>query len=82
VTVSLFIAAQRTQHRVRLPEHTAALENVVVGEFTTDRPCRSKLNRPPSAVSLAIAAQLGSDLAADPVIDLDVYRRITEDRTL
>jgi len=27
---------------------------------------------------MAIAAQLGSDLAADPVIDLDVYRRITE----
>jgi len=28
---------------------------------------------------MALAAQLGPDLAADPVIDLDVYRRIIED---
>ena len=66
---------------MRLPEHTAALENVVLAQFTTSRPCRSKLNRPPSQASLAIAAQLGTDLAADPVIDLDVYRRIIEDGT-
>jgi len=63
---------------VRLAEHTTALENVVLGSFNTDRPCRTKLNRPPSPAAIAIAAQLGSDLAADPVIDLDVYRRITE----
>ena len=66
-------------HRVvRLPEHTKALENVVLAAFTTDRPCKTKLNRPPSVPALAIAAELGADLAADPVIDLDVYRRLTE----
>lgn len=75
------LAPPGSNRTVRLPEHTAALENVVLAEFTTDRPCRSKLNRPPSAASLAIAAQLGTDLAADPVIDLDVYRRIIEDGT-
>ena len=75
------LAPPGANRTVRLAEHTAALENVVLAEFTTARPCRSKLNRPPSAASLAIAAQLGSDLAAEPVIDLDVYRRIIEDGT-
>ena len=35
---------------VRLPEHTPALENVVLAAFTTDRPCPTKVNRPPSAL--------------------------------
>jgi transposase len=71
--------APRGAHRaVRLPEHTAALENVVLAEFNTDRACQRKLNRPPSPVALAIAAQLGAAAAADPVIDLDVYRRHIE----
>ena len=41
---------------VRLPEHTAALENVVLAAFTTDRPCPTKANRPPSGAARAIAA--------------------------
>lgn len=67
--------AQRT---VRLPEHTAALEKVVFAEFSTGRPCRQKLNRPPSDAALALAAELVGDQGADPVIDLDVYRRLIE----
>ena len=63
---------------VRLPEHTTALENVVFAEFTTATPCARKINRPPSPTALAIAAQLGADAMAEPVIDLDVYRRIVE----
>ncbi len=70
--------APRGAHRtVRLPEHTTALENVVLAEFNTDRACERKLNRPPSPVALAIAAELGA-AADDPVIDLDVYRRHIE----
>jgi len=70
--------APRGAHRtVRLPEHTTALENVVLAEFNTDRACQPKLNRPPSPVALAIAAALGA-AADDPVIDLDVYRRHIE----
>jgi hypothetical protein len=30
---------------VRLPQHTAALENVVLAAFSTDRPCATKVNR-------------------------------------
>lgn len=61
---------------MRRPEHTLALENVVLAQFKTDRPCKSKLNRPPSDLALAIAAQLDADLVAEPVIDLDIYRRL------
>ncbi|MET0143858.1 MAG: IS21 family transposase [Ilumatobacteraceae bacterium] len=53
--------AQRT---VRLPEHTAALENGVLAQFSTSRPCRRKVNRPPSDAALALAAELLSATAA------------------
>ena len=36
------------------------------------------MNRPPSDTALAIAAELLGDRGADPVIDLDVYRRVIE----
>ena len=73
------LAPRGAQRTVRLPEHTAALEHVVLGAFNTARPCRRKLNRPPSDTALAIAAELLGDRGADPVIDLDVYRRLTEE---
>ena len=61
---------------VRLPEHTAALEKVVLGAFTTARPCKPKPNRPPSAAARAIAADLAGGVEHDePVIDLAVYQR-------
>jgi len=69
------LAPRGAQRTVRLPEHTKALENVVLGAFNTDRPCRRKVNRPPSDAALALAAELLGDRGADPVIDLDVYRR-------
>ena len=66
-------------HRtVRLPEHTEALQNVVLGQFSTALPCATKLNRPPSPIARAIADQLAQTSADDPVIDLDVYRRLVE----
>ena len=73
------LAARGAQQTIRLPEHTAALENVVLDAFNTDKPCRRKINRPPSDAALALAAELlGEAAAADPVIDLDIYRRFTE----
>lgn len=72
------LAPRGAQQTVRLPEHTAALENVVLGAFSTDRPCKTKLNRPPSDAALALAALLIGESAADPVIDLDIYRQLTE----
>jgi transposase len=72
------LAPRGAQRTVRLSEHTTALENVVLGAFSTDRPCKRKVNRPPSDAALAIAAELLGDRGVDPVIDLDVYRRAIE----
>jgi len=74
------VARRGTGRIVRLPEHTAALENVVLAAFTTDRPCATKQNRPPSGPALAIAAGIrssGDDTS--PVIDLSVYQRFVDD---
>ena len=72
------LAPRGAQRTVRLPEHTTALENVVLGAFSSDRPCKRKVNRPPSDAALSIAAGLLGDHGADPVIDLDVYRQAIE----
>ena len=78
IVCSHLLAPRGANRTVRLAEHTAALENVVLAAFSTDRPCRTKLNRPPSDAALVIAAGLLGERGADPVIDLDVYRRATE----
>ena len=92
-TISMFSAGGRLVaiHRkaprglgrtVRLPEHTAALENVVLAAFTIKRPCKPKPNRPPTAAALAIASGIrGETLGAEPVIDLRVYQRHGEAQT-
>jgi hypothetical protein len=72
------LAPRGAQRTIRLPEHTAALENVVLAAFSTQRPCKKKVNRPPSDAALAIAAEMLGDRGTDPVIDLDVYRRAIE----
>ena len=61
---------------VRLPEHTAALEKVVLASFSTAGPCKAKPNRPPSQAALAIAAEIAGAAVepGDPVIDLAVYQ--------
>jgi hypothetical protein len=69
------LAPRGAQRTVRLAEHTTALENVVLGTFSSERPCKRKVNRPPSDAALRLAAELLGDRGADPVIDLDVYRR-------
>ena len=63
---------------VRLPEHTTALENVVLTAFTTDRPCPTKQNRPPTGAAMAIAAELTGSVGSDPVIDLAAYQRFID----
>mgnify|MGYP002682416762 FL=1 len=79
LVVSHRVAPRGAHRTVRLPEHTAALEKVVLGEFNSDRPCPTKPNRPPSDAALAIAAEIvGDQAAASPVIDLAVYQRVIE----
>jgi hypothetical protein len=72
------LAPRGAQRTVRLPEHSAALEKVVLGTFSTARPCNRKVNRPPSDTALALAAELLGERGADPVIDLDTYRRLID----
>jgi transposase len=78
VVASHRLAPRGAQRTVRLPEHTIALENVVLGAFSTARPCLRKANRPPSDAALALAAELLGDRGVDPVIDLDIYRRLVD----
>jgi hypothetical protein len=56
---------------VRTEEHHTALEGVVLAAFTTARPCKRKVNRPPSTAAVALAARLTG--AAEVVVDLDQY---------
>lgn len=66
-------------HRtIRCPEHTQALRAAVLAAFDTAGPCRRKTNRPPSPKASAIAARLSPHISADPVVDLDIYRRLTQ----
>ena len=66
---------------LRLPEHARALEKVVLAAFDTRGPCKRKLNRPPSAAALKIAADIGgSPVAVNPPIDLGVYQRFIDNR--
>ena len=79
LVVSHRVAPRGAHRTIRLPEHTAALEKVVLGAFNSDRPCPTKPNRPPSDAALAIAAEIvGDQAAASPVIDLAVYQRVIE----
>jgi transposase len=79
VVASHQVAPRGVDRIVRHPQHTAALENVVLAAFTTDRPCPTKVNRPPSGPALAIAAEIaGRDDPAGPVIDLSVYQRFVD----
>ena len=50
----------------------------MLAAFDTAEPCGPKANRPPSPQAAAIAARLAPAAGADPVIDLDVYRRLTQ----
>ena len=78
-TVAEHRLAPSGAHRtIRLAEHTRALRAAVLASFGTAGPCRRKANRPPSPQAAAIAARLSPHISTDPVIDLDVYRRLTQ----
>jgi hypothetical protein len=56
---------------VRTPAHRAALEKVVLSQFSTARPCDRKANRPPGRAALTErAALLGPD-GPEPAVDLE-----------
>ena len=78
VVVTHRLAPRGSGRTTRLPEHAAALENVVLGAFNTDRPCRRKVNRPPSDAALILAAELVGHAGRDPIIDLGTYQHIID----
>jgi hypothetical protein len=59
---------------VRTREHQAELEHAVLSSFTTDRQCRRKENRPPTAAALAIATALRADPALPLEVSIDLQR--------
>jgi len=78
-----------TRHRMAIPgagalvrtdSHRAALEQVVLGAFTTARPCTRKANRPPGPAALAAAAALRADVrdGQEVVVDLGAWARAAE----
>ncbi len=56
---------------IRTPGHRAALEAVVLSQFSTDRPCDRKANRPPSPAALAERARLSGPPSPEPTVDLE-----------
>ena len=61
---------------VRTPEHKEALEKVVLGQFSSQRPCDRKENRPPGAAALAERAKLAGPGGAEPTVDLEEMARL------
>ena len=56
---------------VRTAEHRAALEAVVLGQFSAARPCDRKANRPPGREALAERARLVGHVGDEPSVDLE-----------
>jgi hypothetical protein len=55
---------------VRTPAHRAALEAVVLSQFSTARPCDRKANRPPGEAALTERARLMGPEGLEPAVDL------------
>lgn len=69
--VSHRLAAAGAGMVVRTDEHRAALEKVVLGQFSSARPCDRKANKPPGAAALAERAKLLGRDDTEPRVDLD-----------
>jgi len=70
VLVTHRLAPAEVGTTVRTPAHREALEKVVVGAFSTARPCDRKENRPPGSAALAERAKLLGAAGVEPSVDL------------
>ena len=61
---------------MRTAEHRAALEAVILGQFSTKRPCDRKANKPPGQAALAERARLLGDAGTEPSIDLEAIAEV------
>jgi len=77
--VSHTLAAPGAGTMVRTPDHAAALEKVVLAQFSTARPCERKANRPPGEEARTERARLLAAVGtqgAEPSVDLDAIAEI------
>jgi transposase len=74
--VSHHLAVAGAGQLVRTPEHRAALEAVVLGQFSSSRPCDRKANKPPGHAALAERARLLGAAGEEPSIDLDEIAKV------
>jgi len=63
---------------VRTPAHKAALENAVLSQFSTARPCDRKANKPPGGAALAERAKLLGSAGVEPAVDLAALADIVQ----
>jgi len=61
---------------VRTPDHAGALQVVVLGQFTSARPCDRKANKPPGNDALAARARLMGVGGIEPTVDLEAMADI------
>jgi hypothetical protein len=61
---------------VRTQAHRAALEAVVLSQFSTERPCDRKANKPPGQAAQAERARLLGGSSTEPSFDLDAMAEI------
>jgi hypothetical protein len=74
--VSHHLAQSGAGAMVRTPAHRAALEAVVLAQFSTARPCDRKANKPPGEAALAERARLLGGSSVEPSVDLDAMAEI------
>ena len=61
---------------VRTPAHREALEKVILGQFTSARPCDRKANRPPGSAAMAERARLLGQAGSEPSVDLEAVAEV------
>ena len=76
VLVTHQLAPRGAGAMVRTPAHRDALEQAVLSQFTTARPCDRKENRPPGAAALAERAKLLGEAGKEPTVDLEEMAEI------
>jgi transposase len=69
-------ALSGAEQTIRTPEHASMLERAVLEQFTTNKRCPRKPNRPPGQRAQAEAARLRGEHAGGVVVDLETYARV------
>jgi hypothetical protein len=69
--VTHHLASAGAGQMVRTAEHRAALEAVVLSQFSTARPCDRKANKPPGRAALDERARLLGPVGHEPSVDMD-----------